>query len=257
MALTSQEIANLKICGQKLVDILDILTDMAKPGVNLLDIERVADAEAHKAGGTPSFKGFEGYPCATCLCVNHGVVHCIPQGYELQEGDILMIDMGLYYQGVHTDAAITIPIGGIDQEKRRLLLGTYQALRAGVKQVGPGVSVQNISQAIETTLKSHNLTIFKEFVGHGVGRTLHEDPYIPNYVERGLPSPNLAPDTAIAIEPIVGIGAPAVDFLDDGWTVVTADGKPSAVFEETILITSEGQEIVTPLEKLVQKAKIS
>lgn len=257
MALNPEEITNLKIGGQKLVEILDVLVEMSKPGVNLLDIERVANEEAIKAGGTPSFKGFEGYPCATCLCVNDGVVHCIPKDYLLQEGDILMIDMGLYYHGIHTDAAITVPIGEIDADKTRLLRGTYQALRAGVREVGPNHPVVSVSQAIESTLKNHNLTIFKEFVGHGVGRTLHEAPYIPNYVERGAGSPKLTPNMAIAIEPIVGIGAPSVDFLEDDWTVVTSDGKPSAVYEETVLVTPEGHEIITPLETLVQKLKIS
>lgn len=257
MALTPDEITNLRIGGQKLVAILDVLVEMSKVGVNLLDIERVAGEEATKAGGTPSFKGFEGYPCATCLCVNDGVVHCIPKDYTLKEGDILMIDMGLYYKGVHTDAAITVPIGEIDQDKARLLRGTYKALRDGVKQVAPDQPVVTISHAVETTLKNHNLTIFKEFVGHGVGRTLHEPPYIPNYVEKGVPSPKLAVDTAVAIEPIVGIGAPSVDFLEDDWTVVTSDGKPSAVYEETVLVTPDGYEIMTPLDSLVQKLKIS
>jgi methionyl aminopeptidase len=257
LVLTSAEIQSLKIGGQKLVEILSVLAAAAKPGVNLLDIEHLANQETERAGAKPSFKGFEGYPAATCLCVNEQVVHCIPADYVLKEGDILMIDMGIFYQGLHTDAAITVPIGEIDSDKKRLLAGTYAALRAGVAMVGPNRPVSDISGAIEDSLNSSRLTIFKEFVGHGVGRSLHEDPYIPNYLEKGVRSPKLTANMAIAIEPITGLGGPKVEFLADGWSTRTADGKPSAVYEETVLVTDSGAEIITPIDSLVRNLKIS
>lgn len=258
MALTKEEIVNFKIGGQKLVEILDTLVDSAVPGANLLDLDRLAGDLARATGGTPSFRGYQGYPANCCLSVNAGVVHCIPVDYVLQEGDLLSIDMGLYYKGLHTDSTISLPVGGeMTPEVEKLLRATYSALRAGVAEVRPNVRVVDISKAIEETLQKQGITIFKEFVGHQVGHELHEGILIPNHVEKGYGSAIIREGMGLAIEPITGLGSPKVLFEADGWTTRTADGKPAAQYEETVLVTSEGVEIITPIENIVRKLKIS
>lgn len=258
MAFTQEEITNFRIGGQKLVDILDTLTESAVPGTNLLDLDRLAGELAHASGGVPSFRGYQGYPANCCLSVNSGVVHCIPADYVLQEGDLLSIDMGLYYKGLHTDSTISLPVGGkMTPEVQKLLQSTYSALRAGVAEVKSGARVLDVSRAIEETLKKQGITIFKEFVGHQVGHQLHEGILIPNHVEKGYGSAIIREGMGLAIEPITGLGSPKVIFEADGWTTRTADGKPAAQYEETVLVTSEGVEIITPIENIVRKLKIS
>ncbi len=250
--LNEEQIENLREGGKRLVEILRILKDAAKPGANLLDIEALAQKEASRAGGIPSFKGFHGYPAASCLCVNDGIVHCIPIDYQLKEGDILTIDMGLYYNGIHTDSAITLVIGGktTDPHIERLLKGAYLALRSGVDQVGPEATVGDISAAIDKIVRVKGLTAFKQFVGHQIGAQLHGDILIPNFASKGK-TPKLEVGMALAIEPILGLGEDNVIDSADGWSTITADGKPAVQFEETVLVTENGYEIITPIDTLV------
>lgn len=257
MGLQAHEIAAIKESGQRLAGILSDLADAAVAGANLLDIEALAKEKAEAAGGRPSFLGFHGYPAASCLSVNEGIVHCIPTDYTLKDGDILTIDMGLEYQGMHTDAAITVPIGEVSADAKRLLGGTYQALLSGIEQVGSDKPVSAISKAIEATLKEYRLTTFKEFVGHQIGHSLHEGFFVPNFYEGHGPDPILAVGQALAIEPITGIGAPEVVFSADGWSTQSADGKPAAQFETTVLVTPSGYEILVPIEPIVKRLKIS
>lgn len=257
MALNPEQIAALREGGQKLTQILDLLVTAAKPGVNLLELEAMAQLEAEKAGGNASFKGYQGYPAASCLSVNEGIVHCIPQDYTLKDGDVITIDMGLYYQGIHTDSAITVPIGNVSPEVKKLLSGTYQALLAGVNQAKAGNRVEDISSAIETVLEEENLTIFRDFTGHQIGTSLHDGLIIPNFTTNHTDSPVLEKNIAIAIEPIAGLGDTRVIYADDGWTANTSDGKPAAHYEMTVLIGENGAEIITPIGSIVQKLKIS
>lgn len=257
MALSSNDIDSIRICGQKLAHILSILADSAKEGVNLLTIEDLAKAEAASAGGEPSFLGFHGYPAASCLSLNEGIVHCIPVDYTLKQGDIITIDMGLKYQGVHTDAAVTVPVGDVAPAVKNLLSGTYQALMAGVAQAKGGNRVSDISKAIEATLTDFGLTTFREFVGHQIGHSLHEGYFVPNFHDSQGPDPILKVGDAMAIEPITGIGQENVVFSADGWSTYSADGKPAAQFETTLLVGSEGPEILVPIEPIVKRLKIS
>ncbi len=250
--LTPAQIVHLREGGRRLVAILARLRQAIKPGANLLDIARLAEVEAKRQGGLPSFLGFEGYPAAVCLCVNDQVIHCIPQDRVLREGDIITVDMGLYYHGLHTDAAVTWAVGKVGPAVGRLLDGAYAALLAGTGEVKAGVKVDTISRAIEKILRVRGLTIFRQFVGHGVGQELHQSPMIPNFRDADAgASPTLLAGTAIAIEPIVGLGTEEVLTAADGWSTRTVDGRPAAEFEHTVLVTPEGAEIITPLEMLV------
>jgi len=248
--LTPEDIIDIKTGGQKLVDIFKSLKEQVRPGVNLLDLEKLADTLFSQSGGLPSFKGYKGYPSSLCLSVNQTVVHGIPKDYILKEGDILAIDMGMYYRGWHTDAAITLPVGEIAPEIRRLLSGTHTALLAGTDMVREGNSVQDISKAIEQILRGRGLTIFRSLVGHGVGRELHLDPMIPNF-DTGSKGMALKSGMTIALEPIAGLGKEETEELLDGWTIETADGAVAAHFEHSILITPQGPEVVTPLDELL------
>jgi methionyl aminopeptidase len=248
--LTDQDIADLREGGQRLVAVFQALKPLIRPGTNLLDIEKLAHDTMTQLGGTPSFLGYEGYPAATCLAVNSGIVHGIPKDYVLKEGDIVGVDMGLFYKGWHTDAAVTWPVGQITPEAKRLLDGTRAALLAGTDAARPGNRVQDVSRAIEGVLRSRNITIFRSLVGHGVGRQLHLPPMIPNF-DSGEPGPILQSGMTIALEPITGLGQEEMTELPDGWTLETADGKLAAQFEHTLLVTSNGPEILTPLESLI------
>lgn len=257
MALSPDQITSMRIGGEKLVQILSTLVDLARPGVNLLELEAVAKQEAEAVGGQASFMGYQGYPAASCLSVNEGIVHCIPTDYTLKEGDVITIDMGLIYQGIHTDSAITVPIGKVDPQTMHLLAGTYQSLLAGVAQAKAGNTVDHISGAIEQVLTDNNLTIFKDFTGHQIGTQLHEGLIIPNFVTGFENSPVLKENMAIAIEPIAGLGSSSVHYSEDGWTATTVDKKPAAHYEMTVIIGVDGPEIITPIDSLVQKLKIS
>ncbi len=248
--LTPEDISDLKTGGQKLVDIFKLLKEQVRPGVNLLDLEKLADNLFSQSGGLPSFKGYKGYPSSLCLSVNQTVVHGIPKDYVLKEGDILAIDMGMYYRGWHTDAAITLPVGEIAPEIRRLLSGTHTALLAGTDMVREGNHVQDISKAIEQILRGRGLTIFRSLVGHGVGRELHLDPMIPNF-DTGSKGMALKSGMTLALEPIAGLGKEETEELLDGWTIETADGAVAAHFEHSILLTPQGLEVLTPLDELL------
>ncbi len=250
--LTPEDIIDLKEGGRKLMAIFKELKERVRSGVNLLDLEKLADNLFSQSGGLPSFKGYKGYPSSLCLSVNNVVVHGIPIDYVLQEGDILAIDMGIYYRGWHTDAAVTLPVGKIAPETRRLLDGAYMALLAGTEAVKEGNYVQDISKAIEQILRGRGLTIFRQLVGHGVGRKLHLDPMIPNF-DTGSKGMELKSGLVVALEPIAGLGKEETDELSDGWTIKTVDGALAAHFEHSILLTPSGPEVLTPLDGLISQ----
>ncbi|MFH0905636.1 MAG: type I methionyl aminopeptidase [bacterium] len=249
--LTEEEIASMREAGRKLVAVLAEIKSAIAPGVNLMQLEEIADRATRKHGALPSFRGYHGYPAATCLSVNEQIVHAVPQDRVLRDGDILSVDMGLYYQGVHADATVTWSVGRVAPAVKRLMDGTYAALLAGTDQVKPGAHAGDISQAIEKVLKARGLTIFQQFVGHGIGKKLHEDIVIPNFFT-GEMGPKLTPGTAIAIEPIAGLGSSdQVITSPDGWTAYAEDSQPAAHFEHTVLVTDQGHEVLTPLETLI------
>lgn len=224
--------------------VLDTLKDHCKPGVTTRDLDRIAEETVLKESGKPAFKGYRGFPGSLCTSVNQEVVHGIPGDRVLIEGDVLSIDFGVLYQGYYGDAAVTVPIGSVDPEVTRLLRITEQSLYLGIEKMVSGNHLSDISAAIQNHAESNGYSVVKEFGGHGIGRQLHEEPMVLNYVTNGR-GIRLKPGLVLALEPMVNMGTDKVRVLPDGWTVVTLDGKPSAHFEHTIAITDSGPEILT------------
>lgn len=247
---TSQDISIMREGGHKLIEILKIIKAAIKPGVTLKELDQIAREEAAKRGGEPSFLNYKGYPAAICTSVNEGVVHCIPDEYQLKNGDLISIDFGLKFNNLHTDAAISLIVGEDINNLRPLLKSVYTALLAGTQQVKAGVKVGDISQAIETSLKNDNLTIMRQFVGHGVGYDLHEDPIIPNAIGHDRDTV-LPAGSVIAIEPIAGKGREGHMTTKDNWSVRTMDNQPVAHFEHTVVVKDDGYEIVTPINEII------
>jgi len=239
-----EEIEKIAESCRIVANTIETIKLMVKPGLTTLDIESFADTHIRELGGTPAFKGYRGYPASICTSVNDEVIHGIPSKRFLQDGDILSIDLGVYRDGFYGDGAVTIPVGQIAPALERLLRVTEESLHIGIMNAIVGNRVSDISYAIQGHVESNGFSVVRAFVGHGIGRELHEDPQIPNF---GLPGrgPRLMEGMTLAIEPMVNLGSYEVFVLDDGWTAVTSDGKQSAHFEHTVLVTSEGPRILT------------
>jgi methionyl aminopeptidase len=234
----------LRRVNQLVGAVLAELRAMAAPGVTTQDIDRVAEDLVRQAGAEPAFTGYHGYPATVCASVNDQVVHGIPSTRALVEGDILSIDMGAKLDGFFGDCAVTVPVGGIDAPAAELLRVTEEALFRGIEAVKPGARVSDIGAAVQQHVEAHGFSVVREFVGHGIGTSLHEEPQIANYGPAGH-GPRLAEGMVLAIEPMVNIGKPTVRVLADNWTAVTRDGSLSAHFEHTVAVTSDGREILT------------
>ena len=220
------------------------LKDYIKPGITTKELDKLAEDFIISQGATPSFKGYNGFPGSICTSVNEEVVHGIPSNRKLHEGDIIGIDIGACYKGYHGDSAWSYAVGKISDKKKYLLEHTEKALYIGLEQIKPGARIGDIGNAIETYANSHKLGVVRELVGHGVGSNIHEDPEVPNYGKKGT-GPVLKEGMVIAVEPMLNLGTRQVFMLDDDWTIVTGDNKPSAHFEHTILVTKDGYEILT------------
>jgi methionyl aminopeptidase len=247
--LTADEITAMRESGRMLATVLQLIKREVKAGMTPRDLSALAAAELEKLGGTPSFKGFEGYPDIICISTNNEVQHSIPNDRPFVDGDIVNFDFGVTYNGMITDAGISVSIGGpdkTDKAGRRLLEGTERALYAGIDQVKDGARIGDISAAVQNVLESYDLGIVRELVGHGVGHELHEDPEIPNYGTKGT-GPTLKAGQTIAIEPITTLGSHRIFQAHDGWTLLTMDGSRAAQFEHTVLVTPTGAEILTTL----------
>ena len=223
--------------------------EMVRPGISTKAIDQAVHDFIVAQGAKPSFLNYGGFPASACISVNSTIVHGIPDGYILKEGDIVSVDVGAYYKGFHGDCAATYACGAISTEAQRLIDVTKQSFFEGLKFVRKGLRVQDISHAIQTYVESNGFSVVRSFVGHGVGRQLHEDPNVPNYGAPGR-GPRLIPGMTIAIEPMVNQGTYDVRVLKDGWTTVTADGKLAAHYENTVLITDGEPEILTVTEGL-------
>ena len=234
--------------------VLDEVTASIAPGMTTKEIDLFAASRIKSYGARSAFLGYRKYPCHVCISVNEQVVHGLASDRRVQFGDILSIDVGIIYNGFVGDNARTVAVGGCDLLKQKLMDITEKSLYEGIAQALPGSHVADISRAIQNYVENHGFSIVREFVGHGVGRSVHEDPQVPNYVD-GKVSPKLRPGMTLAIEPMVNAGASAVEILSDGWTVVTKDGKPSAHFEHTVLITESEAEILTCPEKTPSRLK--
>ena len=241
---TPREIELMRVAGEIVGDTHKYLMPYLKEGITTKKIDSLARDYILSRDATPSCYHYDGYPGNICISVNDEVVHGIPGNRKLKNGDIVTLDICACYKGYHGDSAWTYPIGNISEEKQYLLEHTQKALYKGLSEVKPGSRIGDIGASIQEYAESHNLGVVKELVGHGIGNNLHEDPDVPNYGKRGT-GPLLKEGMVIAVEPMINLGTADVYLLDDDWTVVTADQKPSAHFEHTVLITECGYEILT------------
>lgn len=243
---SKREIQIMRDASRIVAEVLAELRESCKPGVSTRELDRLAEERTLKCGAKPAFKGYRGFPRALCTSINHQVVHGIPGEVRLQEGDILGLDFGAFYRGYFGDGAITVPIGEVAEPTRKLLKITEECLYLAIEQMIPGNHLSDVSRAIQQHAEKNNYSLVKEFGGHGIGRSLHEDPMVLNYVTNGR-GVKLREGLVLAIEPMVNMGTDRVQILADGWTVVTIDGKPSAHFEHTVAVTADGPEILTRL----------
>ena len=234
----------MRQAGEIVGETLNLLKRSVEPGMTTRDLDRIAFKEITRRGATPTFKGYRGFPATICASVNEEIVHGIPSKRVIKEGDIIKVDVGATYKGLIGDAAVTIPVGQIAAPLLDLMQDTRQGLEAGIRAAVPGARIGDIGAAIQAYGESRGYGVVREFVGHGVGRFLHEDPQVPNYGEPGR-GPLLRAGMCIAIEPMFNLGDWRTKIMDDQWTVVTADGKLSSHFEHSIAITEQGPEILT------------
>jgi methionyl aminopeptidase len=248
------EIAKLRRANQLVGTVLGKLRAMVAPGVTTADIDAAAEAMVLDAGGTPAFKGYHGYPATICISVNEQVVHGIPSKRPLLAGDIVSLDMGAVLDGYYGDSAVTVPVGEVSAQAKELLRVTEEALFRGIDAVRPGARVSDIGAAVQQHVEAAGFSVVREFVGHGIGTALHEEPQVPNYGPGGS-GPRLAEGMVIAIEPMVNVGSPKVKVLSDDWTAVSVDGSLSAHFEHTVVVSSDGCEILTLLAADAERAR--
>jgi len=243
---TDKEILALQRCNRIVAQILKDLEAMVEPGVTTKELNDRAEELLSKCGGEPAFKGYRGFPASVCTSINEQIVHGIPDERKLKEGDIISLDFGVRLDGFFGDAAVTLAVGEIGKKARELLTVTEQSLYRGIEQARVGNRLSDICQAIQSWVEAHGFSVVRDFVGHGIGTSLHEEPQIPNY---GIPVPNprLQEGMVLAIEPMVNEGTHDMRILSDGWTAVTGDGKLSAHFEHTIALTSNGPLILSTL----------
>jgi methionyl aminopeptidase len=239
------QIALMRRAGKVVAEMHEVCTRAAKPGATTLDVDAVAREVIERRGARSNFLGYNGFPAVVCTSPNEVIVHGIPSDrVVLEEGDILSIDCGAIIEGWHADAAVTVPVGEIDDESKRLIEVTRQSLEAAIDEVVEGHRLGDIGAAVEGIAEGAGFTVVREYVGHGIGTAMHEDPQVPNYgpAGRGM---KLKEGYVLAIEPMVNAGTAATEVLDDGWTVITADGRRSAHFEHTIAVTDHGPEVLT------------
>ena len=240
----NDEIALMKKAGRIVGETLLLLEKEVKPGITTADLDRIAEEFITKHGAKPSFKGLYGFPSSLCISVNEQVIHGFPGAYVLREGDIVSIDCGAFLDGFHGDAARTFPVGNISVEAQRLIDITKESFFQGIKFAKEGNKLTDISYGIQSYVEAAGFSVVRDFVGHGIGRKVHEDPNVPNFGKSGR-GPKLLEGMVLAIEPMVNIGTHKVKTLKDGWTVVTADSSLSAHYENTVAILSDGPEILT------------
>lgn len=239
------EIKKIRRASLIVADTLEALRERIRPGVNTLALDELAEKIITQQGGRPAFKGYKGYPATLCASVNDQVVHGLPsRSVVLKNGDIISLDIGVFLDGFYGDAAITVPVGNVSKAAARLIRTAEEALLKGIAAARPGERLYDISYAIQSHAEAHGYSVVRDFVGHGIGRSLHEDPQIPNFGEPGK-GPRIKAGMVLAIEPMINEGESATVILDDKWTAVTADGSLSAHFEHTVAVTSDGPVILT------------
>ena len=238
------ELEKMRAANALVADVLGELRALAVPGVTTLKLDAVAETHVREAGAVPAFKGYQGYPATLCASINDAIVHGIPSTRPLVEGDIVSLDMGVVLDGFYGDSAVTVGIGGISGQAETLLRVTREALDRAIERTRVGSRVSDLGYAVQRHVEANGFSIVREFVGHGIGTQLHEEPQIPNYGEPGR-GPWLFEGMVLAIEPMVSAGEPGMRVLDDGWTAVTCDGSLSAHFEHSVAVTKEGPIILS------------
>ena len=241
---SDREIEYMRDAGKIVAETLVEIQNAVKPGVSTLELDKIAEKYIRSCGAIPAFKGYGGFPATICSSINEEVVHGIPSLKKLNNGDNVSIDVGAEIHGYNGDSAVTFPVGEVTAEMQDLLDVTQQSLYKGIEQAIAGNRLGDISNAVQTCTEKHSYGIVRDYVGHGIGRKMHEDPQIPNFGAAGR-GPRLKAGMALAIEPMINLGTHEVKTLHDGWTVVTKDRKPSAHFEHTIVITNGKPEILT------------
>ncbi len=241
---SEKEIGLIRISGRIAARVLRNLQRTIKAGITTAEIDFLAEELIRKEQAIPAFKGYRGFPASVCTSVNEEIVHGVPGERRLKESDIISIDLGVNYEGFFSDAAVTLAVGSVDSGIRRLLKVTAEALMRGIKQAKPENRLSDISYAVQEWVERNGFSVVRDFVGHGIGRELHEEPEIPNFGKPGQ-GPLLKKGMVLAIEPMVNMGTWESRVLDNGWTAVTKDGRPSAHFEHTVALTESGPEILT------------
>ena len=241
---SSKEIESLKKSNQIVAVILKELKKAAQPGVTTLELDQLAERLIKKNNCIPAFKGYKNYPATLCISVNEEIVHGIPGPRKLKEGDIVSLDMGVKWDGFYGDAAITVPVGEIDLQSQNLIRVTEEALYKGIEKAQVGNRLSDISHAVQEWVEKHGFSVVRNFVGHGIGKALHEEPQIPNFGKPGF-GPRLREGMVLALEPMVNAGSYEIKILSDGWTAVTMDGSRSAHFEHSIAIATDGPLILS------------
>jgi methionyl aminopeptidase len=245
---SADELERMREAGRLVGEVLAELAGLVAPGVTTADLDAVAEKRIARAGATPAFKGYHGYPATICASINDEVIHGIPSGRRLlNDGDIISIDVGASLNGYFGDSAITLPVGQVSEEAATLLRVTEEALYKAIDRVRPGSRISDLGHAVQKHVEAYGFSVVREFVGHGIGQRMHEEPQVPNYGDPGR-GPRLTEGMVLAIEPMVNAGKPAVKVLGDGWTAVTRDSSLSAHFEHTVAVTADGPWILTSRE---------
>ena len=241
---SKKEIEKMRAAGKLVAAVLQELRDMVVPGITTLEVDRAAEKMIRDAGALPTFKGYHGFPFSICASVNEQIVHGFPSRYQLKDGDLLSIDCGVKLEGYVGDTATTVPLGNVNEEWLKLVRVTEECLERAIEQCRPGKHLGDIGWAVQEHAESHGYSVVRDYVGHGIGRHMHEDPQIPNYGKPGH-GQKIKAGYVFAVEPMVNMGSHYTKVLSDGWTVVTLDGLPSAHSEHTIAITEDGPDVLT------------
>jgi methionyl aminopeptidase len=238
------ELEAMRQSSRVLARILSEIEPLIRPGIRTRDLDLYAEKRTRELGAVPAFKGYRGYPASVCISVNEEIIHGIPSGRILQEGDLVSLDFGVLYEGFFSDSAMTVPVGRVSPEARKLVGAAERAFYRGLEQMKEGNRLSDISAAIQRSVEGEGFSVIRQFVGHGIGRALHEEPQVPNFGTPGR-GPRIRPGMTLAIEPMIAQGGWEVDVLEDGWTAVTRDRTLSAHFEHTVALTPNGPEILS------------
>jgi len=242
---STREIGLMRRAGHILADVMDRLRATVRPGISTLEIDREVETFLAQQGAKPAFKGYRGFPATVCVSIDEEVVHGIPSdARRIEEGDIVGLDLGCIVEGYYADCAFTLAVGEIPANVQKLLDVTRESLDLAIKECWPGRRLSDVSHAVQSHVEAHGLSVVRAFVGHGIGRALHEEPQVPNFGDPGR-GPQLCPGMVLALEPMVTMGSWEVKILDDGWTAVTKDGSLAAHFEHTVAVTEEEPEVLT------------